>query len=199
MRKKGWHLMRSLLATTLAVILSLSVLGQASVPRPDAAGNPSSATPTTQNSATPATQNKDAAACGSLVVYHTALNKALDDAGAFSTVLNSSTQDYSTMSPEEGKRIIKDGSTLIAAVKKLNAPPIYADGNKGVVLLLTYLNQEVSFYTVDSSTVPNVDSFSMAAQLIHDGETNAATQCPKEIKKLGGFIFIDPTQIDPGF
>ena len=193
MRKKGRHLMRSLLATTLAVILSLSVLSQASVPRPDAAGNPSNATPTI-----PAAQNKDAAACGSLAVYQTALNKALDGAGAFSQVLNSSTLDYSTITPEEGKRIIKDGSALIATVKKLDVPPIYADGGKGIVLLLTFLNQEVSFYTVDSSTVPDFNNFSMAAQLIHVGETNAATQCPKEIKKLGGFIFIDPAQIDPG-
>lgn len=182
--------MRSLLATTLAVILSLSVLGQASVPRPDAAGNPSNATPTTQN--------KDAAACGSLAVYQTALNKALDGAGAFSQVLNSSTLDYSTITPEEGKRIIKDGSALIATVKELEVPPIYADGGKGIVLLLTFLNQEVSFYTIDSSTVPDFNNFTMAAQLIHVGETNAATQCPKEIKKLGGFIFIDPAQIDPG-
>ena len=185
--------MRSLLTTTLVVILSLGFLSQASVPRPDAAGNPSNATP-----ATSATRDTDAAGCGSLATYETALNKALDGAGAFSKVLNSSTLDYSTITPAEGKRIIKDGSALIAAVEKLDVPPMYADGGKGIVLLLTFLNQEVSFYTVDSSTVPDFNSFSRSAQLIHDGEANAARQCPAEIKKLGGYIFIDPAQIDPG-
>lgn len=185
--------MRSLFTTTLVVMLSIGSLSQVHVPRPDAAGNPSNATPTTSIA-----RDKDAAGCGSLATYDIALNKAFAGAGTFSKVLTSSTLDYSTITQAEGKRIVQDGSALIANVEKLNVPPMYADGGKGIVLLLTFLNQEVSFYTVDSSTVPDMDSFSKSGQLIHDGETQAARECPAEVKKLGSYIFIDPTQIDPG-
>lgn len=187
--------MRSLLTTTLAVVLSLGLLSQAGgaseagVPRPGGNGHPSASTP--------APQAADAADCRALDSYQRALDGAFAKAGDFAEVLNSSTIDYSTFTPAEGKKIIKDGEAVIAAVGNLDAPAIYAGGNKGIVLLLTYLNQEVSFYTVDSSTVPNSDNFTTAANLIHDGEITVAKQCPKEIKKLGGFIFIDPAQIDP--
>ena len=196
--------MRSLLTTTLAVVLSLGLLSQtggaggaggaggsslAGVPRPGGGGDSSTSTPVAQAA--------DAADCSTLDSYQRALDGAFAKAGDFAEVLNSSTIDYSTFTPAEGKKIIKDGDVVIAAVGKLDAPAIYADGNKGIVLLLTYLNQEVSFYTVDSSTVPDTDNFTTAATLIHDGEITVAKQCPKEIKKLGGFIFIDPAQIDP--
>jgi len=181
--------MRSLLTTTLAVILSLGLLSQAGVPRPGGGGHPPASTP--------AVQSDVAADCSALGPYQKALNGALARAGDFGQVLDSSALDYAALTPAEGKKIIEDGNRLIAAIGKLDVPAIYADGNKGIVLLLTFLNQEVSFYTVDSSTVPNTDSFTQAATLIHDGETTVAKQCPKEIKTLGGFVFIDPAQIDP--
>ncbi len=181
--------MRALLSTALAVVLSISLLGQVSIPRPDAGGNPSSATPVAAQG--------EAAGCSELGAYQKAVNTAVNKSGTFAGILNSNNPDYANITTEQGKQIIADGNSLISVVQKLKAPVMYADGGKGLIILFTYINQEVLFYTIDSSKVPDTNSYSKAFQLIRAGELNAAKECPAEIKKIGGYVFIDPTTIDP--
>lgn len=179
--------MRAALPVLMLLAMSVGLLGQTTVPHPQPR------IPTSE--ATPGANDGTALGCDDLSGYVTKLNQAASDSGKFQQVLNSSSFDFQALTTAEGKVIVRDGEKLVTTIEDMQVPPVYADGNKGIAMLMTFLTQEVSFYSIDSSTVPNVNSYGDAMQLIYNGETNAAAKCPTQVKKLGGYLFIDPAQI----
>ena len=180
--------MRAALPVLMLLAMSVGLLGQASVPHPQPR------IPTSE--ATPGTSGGDALGCDDLAGYRQNLNRAFADSGEFRQVLNSDSFDFQALTTAEGKVIVRDGEAFVATIENLEVPPVYADGNKGIVMFMSFLTQEVSFYSIDSSTVPDLDSYDEAMQLIYDGETNAAAKCPKQVKSMGGYIFLDPKDIE---
>ncbi|MGB3306162.1 MAG: hypothetical protein WBA63_08240 [Thermomicrobiales bacterium] len=183
--------MRAALPVLMVLVMSVGFLGQASVPHPQPR------IPTFE--ATPGANDGAALGCDDLADYAQNLNRAFADSGEFRQVLSSASFDFQALTSAEGKVIVRDGKAFVTTIEKLEVPPVYSDGNKGIVMFMTFLTQEVSFYSIDSSTVPDLDSYDKAMQLIYNGETNAAAKCPKQVKSMGGYIFLNPKDIEDQF
>ncbi len=184
--------MRTLFTFALTIFMAVSLFGQAAaaVPHPKPA-------PSTPNSATPVEASTPvvAAGCSRIPGYVQSLNGDLSASGTFLKFLNDANFDYSTVTASQAKTLLKDADALLKKLGDLKVPGVYATGHKGVIGYLTFLRQEISFYTVDSSTVPDINAFDDSLQNIYDGEVAAAKGCPTQIKQVGGFIFINPDDL----
>jgi hypothetical protein len=184
--------MRLTLALLLTFILALGspglALAQTEVPRPPQFG------PTPESTEPEPTPETSSPACSGLSDYYRDLNKAFMGADALNAFLDGGA-NYEELSAREAKPIVADADTLIEQIEGLDVPKVYADGNKGIALLIGFIRDQVSFYGLDSTKVPRFSVVDEAYQLLYDGETATAEACPTEIADFGGFIFIDPATI----
>lgn len=185
--------MRLTLALLLTFIMVIGgpglALAQDDVPRPPQFG------PTPESTESETTPEASSEACSGLPDYYRDLNKAFMSADALSAFLDDGA-NYEELTSREAKPIVTDADALIEEIKGLDVPEVYADGNQGIALLIGFIRDQVAFYGLDSTKVPKFATVDEAYQLLYDGETATAKACPTEISDLGGYIFIDPAEIE---
>jgi len=189
--------MRSTLALVLTVFLAIGGSGMTfasgDIPRPPQFGPTPESTPAD----TPEAASGDAS-CEAIPAYYRELNRALMHADVFNTFLSDGAH-YEDLTERTAKPILKDIDTLVETLEGLDVPEVYADGNQGIVLLMGFFGDQVSFYGLDSTKVPKPADFDAAWQHIYDGETAAADACPSEIADVGGYIFYDPADLEDDY
>lgn len=102
--------------------------------------------------------------------------------------------DLEDFTDAQAAAFVEDGKALITDLKGISAPAAYANGHEGITQLIQYFVELSNFYSIDSSVEPPVALGSQANDLIHQGEAEAASACPQEIKSVGGYILFDPSQ-----
>ncbi|MGC4190742.1 MAG: hypothetical protein QM589_06215 [Thermomicrobiales bacterium] len=186
--------MRTRLALLFALILALGLPGaevayaRDDVPRPPQFGP----TPTATGGDDESTSSP---ACAGLSDYYRDLNRAFMGADALNDFLNAGAQ-YEDLTAKEARPIVAAVDDLVDTIDGLDVPEVYADGNKGIAMLIGFIGDQVTFYGLDSTKVPKVTVVDEAYQLLYDGETATAKACPREIADFGGYIFIDPKSIE---
>lgn len=188
-----------LIVLLLALILSLSTLVAAAqrdshppMPDPTNRGN-AAATP----SASPVAGGNFTTfqGCEGVVDYSTGMNARIDDAGAFTEFLVSD-DDPAEIDPADAEDVVAEGTAMLEDLAAMPVPESYLPAHEGTLLFLQYVLDLASFYGVDSSSVPNVNSYDIAMAQIYDGETALATECPDEVDEAGGYIMFDPATLE---
>ncbi|MGB3329046.1 MAG: hypothetical protein WBA46_08845 [Thermomicrobiales bacterium] len=197
--------MRSRLAVLMTLLLVLGFPGagvavaQTDIPHPPQFGP--TPTPTADGGGGGGGGGESSATCAAIPSYYRELNRAFMAADVLGTFLSDGA-NYEELTAKTAAPIVEDADTLIQKIEALDVPAVYADGNKGIAMLIGLIRDQVAFYGLDSTRVPKVTVAEEAYQLIYDGETATAEACPREIDDVGGYIFIDPAtikdQVNPG-
>jgi hypothetical protein len=174
------------LTAILALLVALGSL-TAGAQRPDHGGG---RTTSPSETGTPV-----AAFCSGVETYATDLEEMLEDDGVFLEFVFSDIE-FDELPAEDAAAIVEDGDSLIASLKTLDVPPPYLPAHEGIILFFQNMIDFTRFYTVDSSTVPDILGFDTAMSGIYEGEMALAEACPEEVDEMGGFLFISPATLE---
>jgi len=179
---KGRPSMRRGMTAAIAVMIAFSVLATAAGARPE--GDPHY-------------HEGRAPRCGDLVPFVQGFNAAFEAHPTFTEfVFTSDVRAVQSMPPDEVDTLLDDGQAMLDELAALDVPPAYADGYTGVTLLFSVNRDFVKFLARDTSTVPEIFATDRAIAYIYHGEVEVAQKCPAEVEELGGYIFIDPVNLE---
>jgi hypothetical protein len=134
--------------------------------------------------------------CELVVDYYRDLNRALFRADDFFDYLADDSADFEDLSAQDAERILESGEALVTDLQDLEVPGAYAEGNEGIINLMQFNLDIVSFYALDSSNVPNVNAFDDAMLQIYEGEIALVDACPDEVDEIGGYVMYDPAELE---
>ena len=174
-----------LLPLMLAASLALGLAAQ-EVARPNPHEQPET------GASTPAGET----GCEGVVDYYRDLNRAIFRADTFFDFLADESATFDDLSEREARDIVDSGEELIEDLEAMDAPAAYAEGHEGIIALMQINVDFVSFYSLDSSSVPNLNDFDAALEQIYRGEVALAEACPDEVEEVGGYIFEDPAVLE---
>lgn len=138
--------------------------------------------------------NVTVAGCDAVGPYERLLWRNIGTSGAFADYF-SSTDDPTDLTDEVASQVVTDGETLLGELRTMEVPEAYLPGHEGIMRLIQSLLDEVNFYHVDSSVVPNLDARGEAIDMINGAETTVADACPDQVSQLqDGYIFLPPTE-----
>ncbi len=174
-------MIRILAVTILAMSISLGAIRQDATPTPDDKSSKFAF-------ATPAAT----VGCEGLEAYATQL-LALDKEHSLFLNAAYNKNDYymQTLSDQDAQAVADDGQALLDGLNVLAVPESYAKGQQGIVMLQQFNLDAVIFLGIDASKSINYDAATQAFALILEGETATAKACPKEVKAIGGYVYID--------
>jgi hypothetical protein len=175
------------LTAILALLIALGSL-TAGAQRPDHGGGRS---PLPGETGTPVAT----LGCSDVESYTADLEDVLDDEGAFVDFVFSDLA-FEEIPAADAEEIIGNGEEIIASLKELDVPAPYEPAHEGIILFFQNMIDFTAFYSVDSSTVPDILGFETAMTQIYEGETALAEACPDEVDQIGGYIFIDPATLE---
>lgn len=174
--------MRRGVTAAIAAMIAFSVLAPAAGARPD--GDPHY-------------REGRAPHCGDLVPFAQGFNATFAAHPTFTQfVFTSDVRAVQSMPPDEVDALLEDGQAMLDELEALDVPPAYADGYTGVTLLFSVNRDFVNFLARDTSTVPEIFATDRAIAYIYHGEVEVAQKCPAEVEELGGFVFIDPINLE---
>jgi hypothetical protein len=134
--------------------------------------------------------------CDLVIDYYRDLNRALFRADDFFDFLADESADFEDLTAQDAERILESGGALIADLQDLQVPGAYAEGNEGIIALMQFNLDILSFYALDSSNVPNVNAFDDAMLQIYEGEIALVDACPDEVDEIGGYVMYDPAELE---
>ena len=135
--------------------------------------------------------------CRLLLPYQEDLRATLDRHGRFMVFWNTGTEaDLGDMDDDEIQEIIDDGLSMIEDLEALDPPAVYADGHQGIIDRFGFEIDYIRFLGIDAAIAPNINRVNASLQLLYDGETLAVTTCPDEVDDAGGFIFVNPDDLE---
>jgi hypothetical protein len=135
--------------------------------------------------------------CAELPAFVDDFNAALDDHPTFASfVFTGDLDTVQTMDPADVDVLLEEGQATLDAVAALDVPPAYADGFTGLTLLFSVNRDFVNFLARDTSAIPEIFAYDRAIAYIYNGELEAAQKCPAEVEELGGYILIDPANLE---
>ncbi|HVL24162.1 MAG TPA: hypothetical protein VM450_08755 [Thermomicrobiales bacterium] len=181
-----------LLPLVLATSLATGAFAQGAPTRPDPHGAPGGSP--IAPASTPAASGDPG--CDLVGDYARDLSRAFLRADDFFDFLGDDTIDVGDLTPEEGETIVASGEALIADLEELEAPGAYAGANAGIIQLMQVNVDLATFYSLDTSAVPNIAAWDAAIVQIHDGEIALAAACPDEVDEIGGYVFSDPRETE---
>jgi hypothetical protein len=178
----------------LAMMMTLGAVVPVAAQRPDPhSGDDASPSATAEATAIPA-------GCELVEPYTNALYQTIEDSGAFADFYYSFV-DFGDLSVDDAQEIIADGDAMIADLEALDVPPPYAKAHEHILVFLQINIDMARFYGIDTSVVPDIAAYESALATITEGETALAQACPDEVEAVGGYIMIDPgeleTPVDP--
>lgn len=175
-------MLRPLLATVLVASVALSLLAQVERPPTGTAG--------------PAPMSGDAG-CEQVVPYKAALNDVFASHGVFMRFFGvGRTGDVQDLAADDLQAVLDDAASLLADLEALEPPPIYVVGHQGIYDRFAFERDYLVFIGLNSAIAPNITLATESLSMIHEGEVAAAAACPDEVAEAGGFIFIDPAQLE---
>jgi hypothetical protein len=175
------------LTAILALLIALGSL-TAGAQRPDHSGG---RTPLPGETGTPVA----ALECREVESYAADLEDVLEDERVFLEFVFSDLE-FDEVPVEDAEAIIEDGDELIASLSALEVPSPYLPAHEGIILFFQNVIDFTHFYTVDSSTVPDILGFETAMAGIYEGEVALAEACPDEVEEMGGYLFISPATLE---
>lgn len=174
--------MRRGVTAAIAMMIAFSVLAPGATARPD--GDPHY-------------REGRAPRCGELVPFVQGFNAVFEDHPTFTEfVFTGDVRAVQTLPSAEVDALLGDGQAMLDELAVLDVPPAYADGFTGVTLLFSVNRDFVNFLARDTSTVPEIFATDRAIAYIYHGEVEVAQKCPAEVEELGGYIFIDPANLE---
>lgn len=174
--------MRKGVLAVIAAIIASSVLAPVAMARPD--GDPHY-------------HEGRAPRCADLETFANDFNATLEAHPIFTEfVFTGEFDSLQAADPADIDDLLEDGQATLDDLAALDVPPAYADGFAGLSLLFSVNHDFVIFLARDTSATPEIFAFDRAIVYLYYGEIEAAEKCPAEVEALGGFIFIDPAQLE---
>lgn len=184
MRTKRW--IPVTLALAICIGSALPVAGQ----RPD---------PHSRDNGTPASTAEATAVvsgCELIEPYVEALYSTIDESGAFADFFYDPDVSFGDITERQANRIIADGDAMMDDLEVLDVPPPYAEAHRNIQGFLGVQIDMARFYGIDTSVVPDITAYEAALATISEGETALIDACPDEMQAVGGYILIDPADVD---
>lgn len=174
--------MRRGVQAAIAAMIAISVVAPVAAARPDR---------------DPHYHEGRAPRCAELPGFVDGFNAALEDHPTFTEFVFAPDFDtLQTADPADIDALLDDGQAALDDLAALDVPPAYADGFAGLTLLFSVNRDFINFLARDTSAIPEVFAFDRAIAYIYNGEREVVQKCPAEVEKLGGYIFVDPADLE---
>lgn len=179
-------MLRALLVTVVASSLSIVVALQPATPPRDLDPHE-----------IPVSREDAEASCGELLDYQDELFGTFSSHADFMDFFGVDVEsEVQALNDDEVEAILDDGNALIDDLEALEPPVVYVDAHQGIIDRFAFEVDYITFIAVDTSIAPDINSVMESLRLIYDGEVATAETCPDEVEEAGGFVFIDPADLE---